>query len=122
MTNQALYALLSDMTLEEKAAQLAQIPMSACLGGVSEPTGPMAALHLTPESIAMCGSLIADGVMEPERYAAVVRALTDAHPHHIPPTKPCSPSRWRSAARLTNSLPKVWPDAVLRRLPPWART
>jgi len=85
MTNQALYALLSDMTLEEKAAQLAQIPMSACLGGVSEPTGPMAALHLTPESIAMCGSLIADGVMEPERYAAVVRALTDAHPHHIPP-------------------------------------
>ena len=85
MTHEALAALLSDMSLEEKAAQLAQIPMSACLGGVSEPTGPMTALNLTPERIALCGSLIADGVMEPERYAAIVRVLTDAHPHHIPP-------------------------------------
>lgn len=85
MTHEALLALLDDMTLEEKAAQLAQIPMSACLGGVSEPTGPMTALNLTPETTALCGSLIADGVMEPEGYASVVRALTQAHPHHIPP-------------------------------------
>jgi len=85
MTPEALRALLLDMTLEEKAAQLAQIPMSACLGGVSAPTGPMTALSLTPESTALCGSLIADGVMEPERYAAVVRDMTASHPHCIPP-------------------------------------
>lgn len=85
MTYEALLALLADMSLEEKAAQLAQIPMSACLGGVSEPTGPMTALNLTPERVALCGSLIADGPLDAPSYAAVVRALTDAHPHHIPP-------------------------------------
>ncbi|MBR5288503.1 MAG: glycoside hydrolase family 3 C-terminal domain-containing protein [Clostridia bacterium] len=85
MTSTALKTLLQAMTLEEKAAQLAQIPMSACLGGVSEPTGPMTALNLTPESIALCGSLIADGPLDAPSYAAVVRALTNAHPHHIPP-------------------------------------
>ncbi len=85
MTSEALLALLGGMTLEEKAAQLAQIPLSACLGGVSEPTGPMTALHLTPEQTVLCGSVIADGVLDPAACARAVRDMTAAHPHHIPP-------------------------------------
>lgn len=85
MTREALLALLSDLTLEEKAAQLVQIPISACVGGVSEPTGPLTALNLSPEDAALCGSLIADGTFDAPQVAAAVRAITDAHPHHIPP-------------------------------------
>lgn len=85
MTQEDLHRLLDSMTIEEKAGQLAQIPISTCLDGISEPTGPMQAFSLTPEQVTLCGSVIANGKMEAETYAQVVRSLTTAHPHHIPP-------------------------------------
>jgi len=84
-TQQELMSLLADMTLEEKAGQLAQIPLSACLEGVSEPTGPMGKLNLTPEQVVLSGSVIANRVMNAQECADAVRMLTEAHPHHIPP-------------------------------------
>lgn len=84
-TQQELLALLADMSLEEKTAQLAQIPISVCMNGVSEPTGPMEKLRLTPEQVILSGSVIANSHMDAEAYATVVRMLTEAHPHHIPP-------------------------------------
>lgn len=85
LTQQALYDLLADMSIEEKAGQLAQIPISACLEGVSEPTGPMAELQLTPEQVILSGSLISNQKMHADDCARAVRMLTEAHPHHIPP-------------------------------------
>lgn len=84
-TQQELHALLADMSIDEKAGQLAQIPISACLAGVSEPTGPMEALHLTPEQVILSGSVIANRKMDADSCAKAVRMLTEAHPHHIPP-------------------------------------
>lgn len=85
MTKQDLTQLLNSLSIEEKAGQLAQIPISACLGGISIPTGPMQTYQLTPEQIALSGSVIADGMMEAASYARVVREMTEKHPHHIPP-------------------------------------
>lgn len=85
MTDQALKQLLQSMSIEEKAGQLAQIPISVCMEGVSRPTGPMQEYRLTPEQIALSGSLIADNIMEAEPYARVVKELRERHPHHIPP-------------------------------------
>lgn len=85
MRDQELLQLLSEMTLEEKAAQLSQIPLSVCSGGLAEPTGPMMEYHLTPEQTALCGSLICDQDPDAAAYARIVREMTEKHPHHIPP-------------------------------------
>ncbi|MBQ8555356.1 MAG: glycoside hydrolase family 3 C-terminal domain-containing protein [Clostridia bacterium] len=85
LTHEQLLALLSDMSIEEKAGQLAQIPISACMEGVTEPTGPMAEMNLTPEQIALSGSVIAVRKIEAEDCAKVVRDITALQPHHIPP-------------------------------------
>ena len=85
MRDQELIQLLSEMTLEEKAAQLSQIPLSVCSGGLAEPTGPMQDYHLTPEQTALCGSLICDQDPDAAVYARIVREMTEKHPHHIPP-------------------------------------
>ena len=85
MQDQKLIQLLSEMTLEEKAAQLSQIPLSVCSGGLAEPTGPMQDYHLTPEQTALCGSLICDQDPDAAVYARIVREMTEKHPHHIPP-------------------------------------
>ncbi len=84
-TREELLALLADMSIEEKAGQLAQIPIIACMDGVSEPTGPMEELSLTPEQVVLSGSVISVLRLEAEACAKVVRQLTEAHPHHIPP-------------------------------------
>ena len=52
-SREELLALLADMSIEEKAGQLAQIPIVACMDGVSEPTGPMEELSLTPEQVVL---------------------------------------------------------------------
>ena len=85
MTQLQLQQLLKSMSPEEKAGQLAQIPLSACAGGISDPTGPMMRYNLTPEQLALCGSLICDQESDAEVYGRIVRELRDAHPHRIPP-------------------------------------
>ena len=85
MTHENLLALLHDMSLTEKAGQLAQIPLSACLDGVGEPTGPMMRYNLTPEQAVLCGSLICDRPTNAAVYAKTVREMQEAHPHKIPP-------------------------------------
>lgn len=85
MRDQELQLLLASLSLEEKAAQLTQIPLSVCSGGLAEPTGPMQEYHLTPEQTALCGSLICDQEPDAAVYARIIREMTEKHPHHIPP-------------------------------------
>ncbi len=85
MTESALLELLSSMSLDEKVGQLAQIPLSACSGGIGDPTGPMMRYNLTPEQLVLCGSLICDRPTDAAQYAKIVRDMQAAHPHHIPP-------------------------------------
>lgn len=85
MTHQELIELLNSMTLEEKAGQLAQVPISTCIGGISQATGPMKAHALTPEMVKYCGSLICDSPGDAENTADAIRNVMQAHPHHIPP-------------------------------------
>jgi len=85
MNQQQLQELLDSMSLTEKVGQLAQIPVSACAGGVGEPTGPMQQYNLTPETAVLAGSLICDIKPEADEYARIVHEMTQAHPHHIPP-------------------------------------
>ena len=85
MTESALRELLASMSLTEKTGQLVQIPLSACAGGIGDPTGPMMRFNLTPEQVVLCGSLICDQAPDAQAYAQIVREMTEAHPHHIPP-------------------------------------
>ena len=85
MTQEALKALLNCMTLQEKAGQLMQVPLSTCIGGISYPTGPMEAYSLTPEMLQYCGSLICDSPGDAEHSASAIRSVMEAQPHHIPP-------------------------------------
>ena len=85
MTHEALIDLFNSLTLEEKIGQLAQVPVSTCIGGISQPTGPMEAYSLTPEMLQYCGSLICDTPGDAENTASAIRSVMDAHPHHIPP-------------------------------------
>lgn len=85
MTEKELIALCNSMSLEEKAGQVSQIPLSAASGGVGDPTGPMMRYNLTPEQLVLCGSLICDQDPDPAVYGRIVRDMTDAHPHRIPP-------------------------------------
>ncbi len=85
MTQHELQQLLDSLSPAEKAGQLAQIPLSACAGGISDPTGPMIRYNLTPEQVVLCGSLICDQETDAAQYARIVRELRDAHPHKIPP-------------------------------------
>lgn len=85
MNDQALRDLLASLSLEEKAGQLAQIPLTVCTGSMSDPTGPLMELHLTPEQVPLCGSLICVEPGNAEVFARVIREMTDKHPHHIPP-------------------------------------
>lgn len=85
MTDKALKELLSSMSLAEKAGQVSQIPLSACAGGIGDPTGPMMRYNLTPEQVVLCGSLICDQTPDAAQYAKIVQEMTQAHPHHIPP-------------------------------------
>lgn len=85
MKPEELRSLLQSMSLAEKVGQLAQIPLSACLGGIAEPTGPMMRYNLTPEQVVLCGSLICDRPTDAQQYAKTVREMRDAHPHNIPP-------------------------------------
>ena len=85
MTHEELKTLLDSMSLAEKAGQLAQIPLSACIGGIADPTGPMMQYNLTPEQVVLCGSLICDRPTDAEVYAKTIREMRDAHPHKIPP-------------------------------------
>lgn len=85
MTHDALIALLKTMTLEEKAGQLAQVPVSICIGGISQATGPMEEYALTPDMLKYCGSLICDRRGDAEDTASAIRSVMEAHPHHIPP-------------------------------------
>ena len=85
MTHESLVDLLNSMTLEEKAGQLAQVPISTCIGGISQATGPMEAYALTPDLLKYCGSLICDSPGDAQNAASAIRSVMDAHPHHIPP-------------------------------------
>lgn len=85
MTHDELRNLINSMSLAERAGQLAQIPLSACMDGVGEPTGPMMRYNLTPEQVVLCGSLICDRPTDAALYAKTVREMRDAHPHKIPP-------------------------------------
>jgi len=41
--------------------------------------------QLTPEQVVLCGSLICDQMPDAEKFAGIVRDMTERHPHHIPP-------------------------------------
>lgn len=85
MTQNELRNLLNSMSLTEKVGQLVQIPLSACAGGIADPTGPMMRYNLTPEQVVLCGSLICDIPTDAALYAKTVREMRSAHPHGIPP-------------------------------------
>jgi len=85
LTHEALRKLLDSMTLEEKTGQLAQVSLFTCIGGISQPTGPMQAYSLTPDLLKYCGSLICDGLGDAEDTASAIRSVMEVHPHHIPP-------------------------------------
>ena len=85
MQEHELRSLLAQMSQEEKAGQLTQIPLSVCAGGLAEPTGPMMEYQLPPAETALCGSLICDQDPDAAAYARIVNEMTAAHPHRIPP-------------------------------------
>ena len=74
-TREELLALLADMSIEEKAGQLAQIPIVACMDGVSEPTGPMEELSLTPEQVVLSGSVISVNPVQPKAPLSIRRSV-----------------------------------------------
>lgn len=88
MTHEKLLALLAELSLPEKIGQLALLHESVCAGyaqGKEEAFGPLVEMHLTPAQIALAGCFGCSSSPEPVSYARMVRAMTAAHPHHIPP-------------------------------------
>ena len=83
MTDLQLKCLLNDMTLEEKAGQLSQLPVTAAAEDEFIATGPMNETNWTEDEICLAGSLI--GMQGAEVTAKAVRKITQNQPHHIPP-------------------------------------
>lgn len=85
MTHAKLLELLADMSLDEKIGQLTLLQVSSCIDGTPVPFGPMVDMNVTPEHMSLEGCFGCNEAPEPAAYAKVVRAMTAAHPHHIPP-------------------------------------
>jgi len=85
VTNEALNALLQDLTLEEKVAQLCQIDMSTFLADAGSPTGPMLEFNLTREQIVSAGSLICGANADAEKFAQIHETIRKESRHGIPP-------------------------------------
>ena len=82
MTEKELKKLLSEMSLEEKAGQLEQLPFGFFEDGNTVLTGPMGKISLTSEQIALTGSTLSGcGAAKLRR---VQREYMENHPHHIP--------------------------------------
>lgn len=84
MTHQALLQLLADMTLEEKAMQLCQLP-----GGVYNPEAAVTGIsryQVDPRIKQLAGSTL--GVGLGKKGSGVIRKIQEEymenHPHHIP--------------------------------------
>lgn len=85
MTHEALLALLADMSLEEKIGQMTLINDRWCLDGQPVPLGPAVEMNLTQEQLKLAGVFGCSISPEPAAYARLIRSMTAAHPHHIPP-------------------------------------
>ena len=82
MTDKELKKILKSMSLREKAAQLLQLPGALYKEGSDVQTGPLAELGLTPEDLAMAGSVL--GVGSPRDIRAIQKAYLEKNPHKIP--------------------------------------
>ena len=80
MTNEALCALLKDMTLDEKIGQLTLLQTSSCLDGNPTPFGPLLTMNVTPEQMSLCGVFGCNVAPEPVAYAKIIRTMTENHP------------------------------------------
>ena len=85
MTNEALLALLHDLSLDEKIAQLCQIDMSTFLADAGSPTGPMLEFNLTREQIVSAGSLICGANADADKFAEIHETIRRESKHGIPP-------------------------------------
>ena len=85
MTNEALVALLHDLSLDEKIAQLCQIDMSTFLADAGSPTGPMLEFNLTREQIVSAGSLICGANADADKFAEIHETIQKESKHGIPP-------------------------------------
>lgn len=85
VTQEALIALLQDLTLEEKIAQLCQIDMSTFLADAGSPTGPMLEFNLTREQILSAGSLICGANADADKFEQIHETIRKDAPHGIPP-------------------------------------
>ena len=88
MTTEELRALIRDMSLQEKIAQVSQIGMESFFANSTEPTGPMRKFHLSREQMLQAGSLIgAFGIDEQQQQE--IRRLVGETKHRIPPLIMC---------------------------------
>ncbi len=85
MTNEALLALLHDLSVDEKIAQLCQIDMSTFLADAGSPTGPMLEFNLTREQIVSAGSLICGANADADKVAEIHETIRKESKHGIPP-------------------------------------
>ena len=88
MTHEKLIDLLAELSLEEKIGQMALLHDSVCAccaKGATDAFGPLVEMNVSPEQIVLAGCFGCSTSPEPKAYAEMVRAMTAAHPHHIPP-------------------------------------
>lgn len=81
MKQDALLALLRDMSLEEKIGQLIQVSADS-LGEGGIITGPTGSMELSPQESAMVGSVL--GTIGAEKLIALQKSQMAKQPHHIP--------------------------------------
>lgn len=81
MKQDALLALLRDMSLEEKIGQLIQVSADS-LGEGGIITGPTGSMELAQRERAMVGSVL--GTIGAEKLIALQKSQMEKQPHHIP--------------------------------------
>ncbi len=82
MTQEQLYDLLNDMTVEEKIGQLVQLNGDFYSQEESVKTGPMQWLKITQEQIDAAGSIL--GTLGAEKVRKIQQRYMESQPHKIP--------------------------------------
>lgn len=88
MTTEELRALVRDMSLQEKIAQVSQIGMESFFANSTEPTGPMRKYHLSREQMLQAGSLIGAFGIDGQQQKEIARLVGETK-HRIPPLIMC---------------------------------
>lgn len=81
MTDEQLKALLADMSLDEKIGQMVQLTANF-IGSDTRITGPMGSVKISPEEVALCGSVL--GTAGAKRLRELQEQAVKNQPHHIP--------------------------------------